>query len=70
MGKNFFMVGDAGVPGFDDDGDVPGGGGDPFTGDDEEKIPVGDPVLPLMLMLAAYVVWKQRKTHVSRSTSK
>ena len=62
MGKNIFIVGDAGVPGFDEEGEVPGEGDDPFTGDDDEKIPVGDPILPLMLMLCGYAVWKWRRS--------
>ena len=39
-------------------------------GEDDEKVPLGDPIIPLLLMLAAYAVWKRRKTHASRSTSK
>ena len=34
------------------------------------EAPLGDSIIPLLLMLAGYVVWKQRKTHASRSTSK
>ena len=34
------------------------------------EAPLGDPIVPLLLMLVAYAVWKQRKTHASRSTSK
>lgn len=41
-----------------------------FNGEDDEKVPLGDPIIPLLLMLAAYAVWKRRKTHASRSTSK
>lgn len=41
-----------------------------FNGEDDEKVPLGDPIVPLLLMLAVYAVWKQRKTHASRSTSK
>ncbi|MBQ7671765.1 MAG: hypothetical protein IJS49_01665 [Paludibacteraceae bacterium] len=38
--------------------------------EEEDRLPLGDPIIPLLLMLAAYAVWKQRKTHASRSTSK
>ena len=37
---------------------------------EEDRLPLGDPIIPLLLMLAAYAVWKQRKAHASRSTSK
>ena len=37
---------------------------------EEDRLPLGDPIIPLLLMLAAYAVWKRRKTHASRSTSK
>lgn len=37
---------------------------------EEDRLPVGDPIVPLMLMLCGYVAWKRRKTHASRSTSK
>ncbi len=39
-------------------------------GDPDTQLPLGDPIIPLLLMLAAYAVWKRRKTHASRSTSK
>ena len=37
---------------------------------EKDRLPLGDPIIPLLLMLAGYAVWKQRKTHASRSTSK
>ncbi len=37
---------------------------------EEDRLPIGDPIIPLLLMLLAYAVWKRRKTHASRSTSK
>lgn len=39
-------------------------------GDPNTQLPLGDPIVPLLLMLAAYAVWKRRKTHALRSTSK
>lgn len=36
----------------------------------DTQLPLGDPIIPLLLMLSAYAVWKRRKTHASRSTSK
>jgi len=38
--------------------------------DEKDRLPIGDPIIPLLLMLATYAVWKRRKTHASRSTSK
>ena len=38
--------------------------------EEKDRLPLGDPIVPLLLMLAGYAVWKQRKTHASRSTSK
>ncbi len=32
--------------------------GDDFTGDDKERVPIGDGVVPLLLMLAVYAGWK------------
>ncbi|MBR3647722.1 MAG: hypothetical protein IKN59_04970 [Paludibacteraceae bacterium] len=41
----------------------PGGdeGGDDFTGDDNEKVPLGDAVAPMLLMLVGYALWRRRK---------
>lgn len=35
-----------------------GSAGDP---EEEDRLPLGDPILPLMLMLAAYAVWKRKQ---------
>lgn len=36
----------------------------------DTQLPLGDPIIPLLLMLAGYAVWKRGKSHASRSTSK